>query len=250
MRDGTNGQSFGFVDSGFPGKGEQDETKDVSEASKTRQQKSIQPTQLSCMQGKKQWKPSRLCRRHAEEQEASTPSDVLLPAPAPTKKGSGRVTSSGERHTFPVQRKLSCHGDGEERDEWSAQNSRLLLIGLSGASCSTSSLSSTKANEPFLDNFPHVWDLKPSSTSASISPPRNCNLLQLSPSNCSRPPIPSQDVPERPPPEHARRRRPLCLEQSRRSESTSAHPTRPTPFGPSPPTHAVNRPGRPPAKLN
>lgn len=184
------------------------------------------------MQGKKQWKPSRLCRRHAEEQEASTPSNVLLPAPAPTKKGSDRVTSSGDSHAFPVQRKLSCHGDGEERDEWSAQNSRLLLIGPSGAPCSTSSLSSTKANEPFLDNFPHVWDLKPSSTSASISPPRNCNLLQLSPSNCSRPPIPSQDVPERPPPEHARRRRPLCLEQSRRSESTSAHPTRPASLRP------------------
>lgn len=166
------------------------------------------------------------------------------------KKMPRRVTSSGDGIAFPVRRKLSCHGDGEERDEWSAQNSRLLVIGPSGASCSTSSLSSTKANEPFLDNFPHVWDLKPSSTSASISPPRNCNLLQLSPSNCSRPPIPSQDVPERPPPEHARRRRPLCLEQSRRSESTSAHPTRPTPFGPSPPTRPVNRLGRPPAKLN
>ncbi|KAK1827195.1 hypothetical protein QBC39DRAFT_180483 [Podospora conica] len=92
--------------------------------------------------------------------------------------------------------------------------------------------------------FSSRLDLKPSSTSASISPPRNCNLLQLSPSHCSHPPIPSQDVPERPPPEHARRRRPLCLEQSRRSESTSAHPTRPQ-FRPSPSRHNLNGLPRP-----
>ncbi|KAK4444291.1 hypothetical protein QBC34DRAFT_186256 [Podospora aff. communis PSN243] len=64
---------------------------------------------------------------------------------------------------------------------WTAQNSRLNMIGY-GVSCGSTLRSSTKANEPFLDNFPHVWTSKlhqPSSSSPLHAIAIRCNCFSF-----------------------------------------------------------------------
>jgi hypothetical protein len=115
---------------------------------------------------------------------------------------------------------------GVPREALVEQNSRRLLIGRS-ASFRPTSL--TNQGLPALrDNFPHVGSPNSHQPLVSISPPAIATSLQLFSLDTKRLNIPPQDVQERPPTEHARRRRPLCHEQSRRSECTSACPN-PTP---------------------
>lgn len=54
----------------------------------------------------------------------------------------------------------------------------------------------------------------------AFSPPRNCNCVAIAFLSARHEQTPPQHVPERPPPEHSRRRRLLCHRQSRRGRLT------------------------------
>lgn len=112
-----------------------------------------------------------------------------------------------------------------------------------------------RPTSPFLDNFPHAGSgsSKLAFTPSTQSPLHAIAIcLQLFSFSLRHIHIPLQDVPERPPTEHARRRRPLCHQQSRRSELKPIRPSAPENTNSIRPSsqNNLNRPGKASVKLN